>query len=188
MSLTATGRIRDHIYWGLAAASAAPGYLLLTLGGPDAFHTGVAALAVIAATSMAIGDRRTSLLRNAWTGPFAAAAVLQLVLATSALPDELGLMAIADLALLVNAGAYTAMGLIGWVGFGDLKFMVGLTLFAALVAGSAAMLITPVALLVAAATRATSLHSPQSSRPHGPALAVAFALILGTARVFHLAI
>lgn len=181
MTPTVSKLMHDRIYWGLAVASGASGALLLTPGSFDAFRMGVAGTFVLAATCIAIGDSRTGLLRNAWTGPFAAAALLQVLIATLALPDESGLMTTAVVALLVNAGAYTAMGLVGWVGFGDVKFVVGLTLSAALLAGWAAILIPPVALLVAAGTHVTPAQESQTSRPHGPALVLAFILILGTA-------
>lgn len=181
MTRTVSPRGRDRLYWALAAGSAAFGCLLLRIGGLDAFRAGVGVAALLAAICMAIGDVRTSLLRNAWTAPFAAAALSQTLIVALALPDKFELVATIGVALLVNAGAYLAMGLIGWVGFGDVKFMVGLTLFGALVAGAPAILLAPIALFVAAATRAISPGVVRASRPHGPALAVAFAFCLTTA-------
>lgn len=180
MTVAVDSRTQLRLHLGLVLASAAISILLLTVAGPDAFDAGAAAMAMLAATCIAVGDSRTRMLRNAWTGPFAVAAILHVLIASLLLPHAPHLIVTAAFALLVNAGLYTAMGLAGWVGFGDVKFVIGLTLFAALLVGQASMLLPLTALVIASAVRAVSKES-QSPRPHGPTLVLGFALILGTA-------
>lgn len=183
MTIAVVMRTRLRFNWGLVFGSAAVSILLLTVAGPDVFDIGVAGMALLAATCMAVSDSRTGMLRNACTGPFAVAAILHVLIASLFLPHALDLIVATAIALLVNTGFYTGMGLIGWVGFGDVKLVIGLTLFAALLAGEASMLLPPAALLIAAGFRAVSARESQPSRPHGPALVLAFALLLGTARL-----
>jgi hypothetical protein len=137
-------------------------------------------MALMAATCMAVADGRTGKLRNACTGPFAAAATLHVAIVVTLDRHAWNITTTALLALLVNGGIYLAMGLVGWVGFGDVKFVIGLTLFAVAFAGSASMLLPVIALLIAALLHVlpTGRQRLSSARPHGPALSSAFALIL----------
>lgn len=179
---------RRRRYWLYALSSSALGILLL-IADDGLYLSLTSCMAVTAAASMAIGDARTGLLRNAWTGPLVTAAAIQVVLAVlGSAPIRDGIIS-GLLGAVAVIGAYIGMGLIGWVGFGDVKFAVGLATIGDVLAGAADIAILPIALLISAvvhAARSVRGSGLRTRAPHGPALAVALSLVIASATVARL--
>lgn len=167
--------------WGLPVLSLALGGLFLLPGGRTDYVVGLTLFAVAAACCMAVGDYRTGLLRNRWTGPFALAGLLQVFVACAGTQQWLGIAAPCLLSAALTTSLYLLLGLLGWVGFGDVKFAAGLALFVAIPAGWAGICLFPLALTVSALSRVPLWLAARPQRPraaHGPALASALAILM----------
>lgn len=164
-------------YWYGAVASMPLGVLLWNTGESWVYTTVLTIAALACASSMAIGDLRTGLLRNAWTAPLATAAAGQVAIALTHASSDPGVITVILVTLTANTGLYLAMGLMMWVGFGDVKFIIGLSLIAALLAGWMCLLLGPLAVILSPLTEAVR-RSSSIRRPHGPALVCSLVLIL----------
>lgn len=150
--------------------------VLLLVGHTASYSAVMGCSAAAAATAMAVGDVRIGLLRNSWTGPFAIAAIMQAVIAAFGPAGIREHLISGWLGAFATIAAYFAMGLIGWVGMGDVKFVIGLAIFSGVLAGAADFAIAPISLILSAAARAA--RGRKGPAPHGPALAAAFGVVV----------
>ncbi len=167
--------------WGIPVLSLALGGLFLLPGGPTDYVVGLTLSAVVAACCMAVGDIRTGLLPNRWTGPFALAGLLQVFVACAGTQRWFGVAAPCLLGAVLTTSLYLLLGLLGWVGFGDVKFAAGLALFVAIPAGWAGIYLFPLAMAFSALSRVLRWVAGAPQRPHsahGPALASALATLM----------
>ncbi len=124
-------------------------------------------------------DIRTLTLPNRFTAALAAAAVVQAVthsIATvSPSPCVWGALA-GVLATVV----YLAMGVAGWVGFGDAKFVAGLAIAAGITSGPIALFLAPTAIAFSGLTRGLHVlnRSGRDGHPHGPVLVAATVVVM----------
>lgn len=165
-------------YWVVASASCVLGILVLLPDEGQAYLTAVSIALVLAAVLIAIADARTGLIRNAWTAPLASAAAAHVVIATVTLPRGDEVLEQSALSALLAGGCYLSLGLLGWVGFGDVKFATGIGLVLPLCAGWFGLLLVPLAIVcsgTAAAARRLRRDGGWTSAPHGPAIALAVA-------------
>ncbi|MFT4284320.1 MAG: A24 family peptidase [Protaetiibacter sp.] len=141
------------------------------------------AATVVGGGIVAAIDIRTLTLPNRFTAALAAAAAVQAVshsiAAASPSPAAWGALA-GVLATVV----YLAMGLVGWVGFGDAKLVAGLAIASGAIAGPAALFLAPIAIAISGLTRGLHMlnRSGREGHPHGPALVAATlaVMILGS--------
>lgn len=167
--------------WALPFASVALGALLLLPGGRTAYLVGLTIAATLAAALIAAEDYRTGLLRNRWTGPFIFAGLIQVFIAAIGTQPWTRTAAPCLLGATITTSLYLLLGLLGWVGFGDVKFAAGLALIVAIPAGWAGLYLLPLALAFSTLPRIFRRLAalPQRGRSaHGPALASAVALIM----------
>ena len=170
--------------WSLPFVSIALGGLLLIPGGRSAYFIGVTVAAVVWAGWIAVGDFRTGLLPDRWTGPFALAGMIQVLLDSASVQDWLDIAAPCLIGSTVTASLYLLLGLLGWVGFGDVKFAVGLGLFVAIPGGWTGLYLLPLALVISAlAHLLVRIRRRLQHRraAHGPALAAALAVLMSAA-------
>ena len=163
-------------YWALAFGSGAFASLLLLPDDGHAYLSVVSIAVVLVSIVIAIADLRTGLIRNAWTAPFAFAAAAHVLIATSVLPRGDEVLVESVLSALLAGGCYLALGLLGWVGFGDVKLAAGIGLVLPVCIGLLGLLLVPLAIAcsgAAAAARRIRRGGMWSSAPHGPALAAA---------------
>lgn len=176
------------LLWSLPFASLALGGLLLLPGGRLAYLIGVTVAAVLFASWIGINDHRTSLLRNRWTGPFALAGLIQVIVSSVGLQSWLEIAAACLLGAVVTTSLYFALGLLGWVGFGDVKFAAGLGLFVAIPTGWAGLYLLPIALAISSLLHLFRWLRRMPERPrsrHGLALATALAVLMTAAFINH---
>lgn len=174
--------------WALSFSSITLGGLLLVPGGHFPYLVGLTVTATVAGLCIAFDDYRTGLLRNRWTAPFALAGLFQVVIAAAGTQAWARIAAPCLLGAVITTSIYLLLGLLGWVGFGDVKFAAGLALFVAIPAGWAGLYLVPVALSFSALHRLFRrlAAKPQKVRSaHGPALAVALALLMSAACLGH---
>lgn len=174
--------------WSLSFASLALGGLFLLPGGRLAYLIGVTVAAVMSACWIAIDDYRTGLLRNRWTGPFALAGLIQVLLSSAVLQSWLEIAATCLLGAVVTTSLYFILGLLGWVGFGDVKFAIGLGLFVAIPTGWAGLYLLPLALAISSLLhlfRRLGRMPERPRSPHGPALATALSVLMSAACINH---
>ncbi len=170
--------------WALPFASVALGALLLFPGGSTAYLVGLTIAATLAAALIAAEDYRTGLLRNRWTGPFALAGLVQVFIAVVGIPPWTRVVAPCLLGATITTSLYLLLGLLGWVGFGDVKFAAGLALIVAIPAGWAGLCLLPLALAFSALPRLLRRLAAQPERSrsaHGPALAAALSVLMSAA-------
>lgn len=163
-------------YWALAFASCAFATLLLLPDDGHAYLSLVSIAVVLVAVLIAIADARTGLIRNAWTAPLAFAAAAHVLIATTILPRGDEVLMESVLSALLAGGCYLALGLLRWVGFGDVKLAAGIGLVLPVCVGWPGLLLVPLAIAcsgAAAAARRIRRGGTGSSAPHGPALAAA---------------
>lgn len=129
---------------------------------------------VAAAAFLAIIDARTLRLPNAPTLALLGVGLTQVVVTLITGAPETAMIAV---------GASTTLFLItlaaaafGWVGVGDAKFIAGLTLTVALLAGWYALYLLPVALMIESLRQVISRRTGRNA--FGPALAVAATIIM----------
>lgn len=133
---------------------------------------------------IAVGDYRTGLLPDRWTGPFALAGMIQVLIGSASLQKWLDIAAPCLLGEEITASFYFLVGLLGWVGFGDVKFAAGLGLFVSIPAGWTGLYLLPLALSISALPRLLrwTLRRPQLPHAaHGPALAASLAVLMSAA-------
>jgi type IV leader peptidase family protein len=178
-----------RLVWALPFASIGLGALLLPPGGRLAYLLGVSVTAAFVACLIAIDDHRTGLLRNQWTAPFALAGLIQVAVASAGLPPATNVATPSLLGAVITTALYILLGLLGWVGFGDVKFAAGLALFVAIPGGWSGVYLLPLALICSALPRLIrrTAARPQRVRvAHGPALAAAATVLMSAACVGHL--
>lgn len=174
--------------WALPFASVALGALLLLPGGRTAYLVGLTVSATLAAALIAAEDYRTGLLRNRWTGPFALTGLIQVLIAAVGTQPWTRIAAPCLLGATITTSLYLLLGLLGWVGFGDVKFAAGLALIVAIPAGWAGLYLLPLALAFSALPRLLRRLAAQPERsrsPHGPALAAALSVLMSAACLGH---
>lgn len=178
------GSRTSRYIWSFPFVSIALGGLLLLPEGQLAYLIGVTVVAVLAACSIAIDDYRTGLLRDRWTGPFAVTGLIQVLIASTGLRNGLGIAATCLIGAAVTTSLYGLFALVGWVGFGDVKFAVGLGLFVAIPAGWTGLYLLPLALAISSFVRLVRCIGRMRVHPHsahGPALATALGLLMSAA-------
>lgn len=178
-----TQQIATAAAWATAVASTTLGALLLLPGGRTTYLIGLSISTTVAAALIATDDYRTGLLRNRWTVPFALAGLIQVVIVAFGTQPWTRIVAPCLIGASITTSLYLLLGLLGWMGFGDVKFAAGLALFVAVPAGWAGLYLLPLALAVSALPRFLRrlVNRPQRSRTaHGPALAAAFAILMLT--------
>ena len=157
--------------------------LLLLVPDPAWYPWALTVLTAIGAGWIAVVDVRTRTLPNRLVAPFAAASALQLV-AVAVGRAAWSVLLWGVLAAAIAGALYLLMGLAGWVGFGDVKFAPALALAAAAAAGTAAVWLTPIAIVLGGVWTLIRRAAGDSERrqAHGPALA-AGAIVLMVAGV-----
>lgn len=186
MTLLRVHRSATGGLWALPFISIALGGLFLLPGGAVAYLVSVTLIAVLVACGMAVGDYRTGLLRNRWTAPFALAGLIQVLLASAGLHSwfEVALPCLVGAA--ITSSLYLLLGLLGWVGFGDVKYAAGLAMFVAIPAGWAGLYLLPLAFALSGVPRLVrwiAVRPLPIRSAHGPALATAFAILMFAAYV-----
>jgi leader peptidase (prepilin peptidase)/N-methyltransferase len=156
-----------------AAASAAVAILLFPIVTTVSYAWGVSSCLTARAAFVAVIDARTHRLPNRYVSAIAGAGLVQAAAISIASHDGSKFAECLIDAAAVGA-AYVLLGLLGWFGFGDVKFAAALTITVAIYAGLAAMYVVPLAILFAAIWTLLLRISGKlpRARAHGPAIAL----------------